>query len=66
MRAKENERKRFLGVIYNVAAALFPFPGVCGFSTMCVALGKTPDKDGAGVAVDALAGEIHLVTQHAK
>ena len=64
---RKNEREReILGVIYNVAAMLFPSPRVCGSSAVCVALRETPDKDRAGVAADALAGEIHLVTQHAK
>lgn len=66
-RKKEREREREIpGVIYNVAAMLFPSPRVCGSSVVCVALRETPDKDRAGVAADALAGEIHLVTQHAK
>lgn len=65
MRAREKE---IFGVIYNVAAMLFPSPRVCGSSAACacVALRETPDKDRAGFAADALAGEIHLVTQHAK
>ncbi len=69
-RAGEEERKerksRILGVIYNVAAMLFPSPRVCGSLAVCVALRETPDKDRAGVAAAALAGEIHLVTKHAK
>lgn len=66
-RKKEREREREIpGVIYNVAAMLFPSPRVRGSSVVCVALRETPDKDRAGVAADALAGEIHLVTQHAK
>lgn len=68
-RKKEGKRERereIPGVIYNVAAMLFPSPRVCGSSVVCVALRETPDKDRAGVAADALAGEIHLVTQHAK
>lgn len=63
----KGERKRkILGVIYNVAAVLLPSPWVCGSTAVCVALRETPDKDRAGIAADALAGEIHLVTQHAK
>lgn len=45
---------------------LSPSLRVCGSSAVCVALRETPDKDRAGAAADALAGEIHLVTQHAK
>lgn len=45
----------------------FHLPG-CTAPRHCVrvALRETPDKDRAGFAADALAGEIHLVTQHAK
>lgn len=63
---KGRDRGRVFGVICNVAAMLFPSPRVCGSSAACVALRETPDKDRAGAAADALAGEIHLVTQHAK
>lgn len=67
VQVSERERlQEILGVIYNVAAMLFPSPRVCGSSVVCVALRETPDKDRAGVAADDLAGEIHLVTQHVK
>lgn len=60
-RKRKKKEKEILGVIYNMAAMLLPSLRVCGSSAVCVALRETPDKDRAGVATDALVGEIHLV-----